>query len=95
MIWLSQILRILELQHSITTQLFEVIKTTLFVLPSFIGPLMPFLVIIASFFLNYKFSSSNEIIIFKQYFSFKNNKMLSLKEKYCFNIIISLLLLNL
>ena len=76
LIWLSQILRILELQHSITTQLFEVIKTTLFVLPSFISPLMPFLVIIASFFLNYKFNSSNEIIILKQYFSFKNNIIL-------------------
>ena len=76
MIWLSQILRILELQHSITTQLFEVIKTTLFVLPSFISPLMPFLVIIASFFLNYKFNSSNEIVILKQYFSLKNNIIL-------------------
>ena len=71
LIWLSQILRILELQHSITTQLFDVIKTTLLVLPSFISPLMPFLLIIASFFLNYKFNSSNEIIILKQYFSLK------------------------
>jgi lipopolysaccharide export LptBFGC system permease protein LptF len=76
LIWLSQILRILELQHSITTQLFEVIKTTLLVLPSFIGPLMPFLLIIASFFLNYKFNNSNEIIALKQYFSFKNNLIL-------------------
>ena len=76
LIWLSQILRILELQHSITTQLFEVIKTTLLVLPSFICPLMPFLLVIASFFLNYKFNSSNEIIILKQYFSLKNNIVL-------------------
>jgi len=76
LIWLSQILRILELQHSITTQLFEVIKTTLLVLPSFISPLMPFLLIIASFFLNYKFNNSNEIIVLKQYFSFKNNLIL-------------------
>ena len=76
LIWLSQILRILELQHSISTQLFEVIKTTILVLPSFISPLMPFLLIIASFFLNYKFNSSNEIIILKQYFSFKNNIIL-------------------
>ena len=37
---------------------------------------MPFLVIIASFFLNYKFNSSNEIIILKQYFSLKNNLVL-------------------
>ena len=76
LIWLSQILRILELQHSITTQLFEVVKTTLLVLPSFISPLMPFLLVIASFFLNYKFNSSNEIIILKQYFSLKNNIVL-------------------
>ena len=78
LIWLSQILRILELQHSITTQLLEVMKTTLLVLPSFISPLMPFLLIIASFFLNYKFNSSNEIIVLKQYFSFKENVILFL-----------------
>ena len=54
LIWLSQILRILELQHSITTQLIDVINTTILVLPSFISPLMPFLLILAIF-LNYKF----------------------------------------
>ena len=73
MIWLSQILRVLELQHSITTQLIDVINTTILVLPSFISPLMPFLILLASFFMNYKFNSSNEIIILKQYFSIKNN----------------------
>ena len=66
------------MQHSITTQLFEVIKTTILVLPSFINPLMPFLLIIASFFLNYKFNNSNEIIILKQYFLLKNNLVLFL-----------------
>ena len=78
LIWVSQVLRILELQHSISTQLTDVIYTTLFVLPSFINPLMPFLLIIACFFLNYKFNSSNEILILKQYFSNKNNFVLSL-----------------
>jgi len=78
LIWLSQILRILELQQSITPQLFDIIKTTLLVLPSFIGPLMPFLLIITSFFLNFKFNSSNEIIILKQYFSIKNHYILFL-----------------
>ena len=34
---------------------------------------MPFLLLLASFFLNYKFNSSNEIIILKQYFSVKDN----------------------
>ena len=76
LIWLSQIFRILELQHSITTQLIDVISTTILVLPSFISPLMPFLLILASFFLNYKFNSSNEVIIIKQYFSLKNNFIL-------------------
>ena len=37
---------------------------------------MPFLLILASFFLNYKFNSSNEVIIIKQYFSLKNNFIL-------------------
>ena len=39
---------------------------------------MPFLLMISSFFLNYKFNSSNEILILKQYFSIKNNIQLSL-----------------
>ena len=76
LIWISQILRILELQQSITTQLFEVIKTTILVLPSFIGPLLPFLLIIAGFFLNYKYNSTNEIIIINQYLSKKKNLVL-------------------
>ena len=72
LIWLSQILRILELQQSLTSQIFDIVKTTALVLPSFVGPLMPFLLIIASFFLNFKFNSSNEIIILRQYFSIKD-----------------------
>ncbi len=39
---------------------------------------MPFLLVIASFFLNYKFNSSNEIIILKQYFSLKHNLFVSI-----------------
>ena len=78
LIWLSQILRILELQQSITTQMMDVVTTTLLVLPSFISPLMPFILVIAGFFLNYKLNSSNEIIILKQYFSLKNNFLLSI-----------------
>ena len=76
-IWLSQILRILELQNSISTQLIEIIKTTILVLPSFINPLLPFLLIISFFFINYKINISNEIIILKQYQSSKNNFIIS------------------
>ncbi len=39
---------------------------------------MPFLLIIASFFINFKYNSNNEIIILRQYFSIKNNIMLFL-----------------
>ncbi len=39
---------------------------------------MPFLLIISSFFVNYKFNSNNEIVILKQYFSLKNNFLLSI-----------------
>ena len=56
----------------------DVVTTTLLVLPSFISPLMPFLLVIAGFFLNYKLNTSNEIIILKQYFSLKNNFLLSI-----------------
>ena len=78
LIWFSQILRILELQHSISTQLIEVISTTLLVLPSFINPLMPFLLIISCFFMNYKFNVNNEIVILKQYLSLKINYTISI-----------------
>ena len=77
LIWLSQILRVLELQHSISTQLIEIINTTMLVLPSFINPLLPFLLIISCFFINYKFNVSNEIIILKQYQSSTNNSIIS------------------
>lgn len=39
---------------------------------------MPFLLLLGSFFLNYKFNVSNEIIILKQYFSFKDNFLIFL-----------------
>ena len=67
LIWISQILRIIEFQYSFSSQLVEVAISTLLALPSFINPLVPFLILIGSFFLNYKFNFSNEILIVKQY----------------------------
>ena len=61
----------MELQNSISNQIFDVVKTTSLILPSFINPLMPFLLLLASFFLNYKINSNNEIIVFKQYLAVK------------------------
>ena len=76
LIWLSQILRILDVQYSISNQLFDVIKTTILVLPSFINPLMPFLLLLGSFFVSYKLNSNNEIVIFKQYLGLKEMSFL-------------------
>jgi lipopolysaccharide export LptBFGC system permease protein LptF len=80
LIWLSQVLRILELQYSISNQIFDVVKTTCLVLPSFINPLMPFLILLGSFFANYKFNSNNEMVILKQYLNIKqiSNLLISL-----------------
>jgi len=76
LIWLSQIIRILEFQYSISNQIIEIAGTTLLALPSFINPLVPFLILIGSFMLNTKIKNSNEIIILKQYLSIKNLRVL-------------------
>ena len=76
LIWLSQIIRIIEFQYSITNQIIEIAGTTLLVLPSFINPLVPFLILIGSFMLNSKIKNSNEIIILKQYLSSKGLNVL-------------------
>ena len=72
LIWLSQIIRILEFQYSISNQILEIGATTLLALPSFINPIVPFLIIIGSFILNFKIKNSNEVIILKQYLSTKS-----------------------
>ena len=76
LIWLSQIIRIIEFQYSITNQVMEIAGATLLALPSFINPLVPFLILIGSFMLNSKLKNSNEIIILKQYLSSKGLKVL-------------------
>ena len=76
LIWLSQIIRIIEFQYSISNQIFEIAATTLLALPSFINPLVPFLILLGSFMLNSKIKNSNEIIILKQYLSIEDFRTL-------------------
>ncbi len=76
LIWISQIIRILEFQYSISNQIVDIAGTTLLALPSFINPLVPFLILIGSFMLNAKIKNSNEIIILKQYLSIKGINIL-------------------
>ena len=87
LIWVSQILRIIDLQYSISNQILDIIKTTSLVLPSFITPLNSFLFLLSSFFLNYKLNSSNEIIIIKQYFGFKDISILVIFVMSCLFLI--------
>ena len=76
LIWISQILRILDFQYSLTNQIFDIAGTTLLVMPSFINHLVPFIILIASFILNTNITKSNEIIILKQYLSVSKLKVL-------------------
>ena len=76
LIWVSQVIRIIEFQYSISNQILEIAGTTLLVLPSFINPLVPFLILIGSFMLNSKIKNSNEIVIIKQYLSSKGFRAL-------------------
>lgn len=81
LIWISQILRIIDTQFSISTQIYEILIATLLVLPSFIVPLMPFLIIISSFFFSEKLEKTNQSMIIDQY--------LCRKEKYKLSFISS------
>ena len=76
LIWLSQIIRIIEFQYAVSNQIIEIASTTLLALPSFINPLVPFLILIGSFMLNSKIKNSNEIIVLKQYLSSKSLRVL-------------------
>ena len=69
LIWLSQIIRIIDVDFSVSYQILDVAFTTLLAIPSFINPLFPFLVLIGSSLVNFNFNSNNEILILKQYLS--------------------------
>ena len=86
-IWLSQILRLIDVQFSISSQIFEIISTTLLALPSFINPLLPVLLILSYFYFNYVINNNSEIKIINQY--------VSKKEKYKWILIIKFLIITL
>lgn len=67
LIWASQILRILDFNYSINSQIYQVFISTSFILPSFINPLMPVLILLSSIFFNLKLNRDNEQKIILQY----------------------------
>jgi len=74
LIWISQVLRIIDLSQTYSTQLLEIILATLYSLPSFISPLASLIVFISCITINRNFNIHNELTIVNQYSSLKNNK---------------------
>jgi len=72
LIWISQTLRIIDIKYSISNQLLDILSSSLFVLPSYLNPLLPILIIFSYILFNYKLTSSNEMIIINQYFNQKS-----------------------
>ena len=75
------------MQFSISSQIFEIILTTLLVLPSFINPLLPVLLILSYFYFNYVINNTSEVKIINQF--------VSKKEKYKWILIINFLIITL
>lgn len=72
LVWLSQILRLLDLRFSIATQIFDVIAITLLALPSYIAPIVPFILLISYFYFNYQLNGTNQNLIINQYLDNKD-----------------------
>lgn len=84
LIWISQILRVLDFNYSINSQIYQIFISTSFILPSFINPLMPILILLSSIFFNLKLNRHNEQKIILQY----SNK------KFILNIYLIILLIT-
>ena len=86
-IWASQTIRLLEIGISYK-DLFEIVYLTILLIPSYIINIFHLILIFSVFFLNYKFNSTNELIIFRQYVEEKLIK----RSFIIINIIIFLIL---
>lgn len=67
LIWLSQILRIIDIKYSIANQLLDILFATFLILPTFLNPLMPLILIMGFMFFNYSICSKSEHLIINQY----------------------------
>ena len=77
LIWISQILRLVDLKFSLTNQIFDIMGTTFLVLPSYLNPLLPILLLISFFYFNFNLNSSNESLIINQYLNNKNKTVIA------------------
>ena len=81
LICISQILRLVDLKFSLTNQIFDIMGTTFLVLPSYLNPLLPILLLISFFYFNFNLNSSNESLIINQYLNHKNKTLITLLLK--------------
>lgn len=86
LIWLSQIMRLVDLKYSISNQILEVVSTTLLVIPSYLNPLAPVILLISYFYLNFTINATREIIILNQYLNYRNKFTISILIKLIFII---------
>jgi lipopolysaccharide export LptBFGC system permease protein LptF len=86
-IWLAQILRMLDFNQTFSIQLYEIIKITSYLLPSAINTILPIIILLASCFYNRSINSTSEISIFSLYLG-KNQIYGFLSYIYLFLIIL-------
>lgn len=72
LVWISQTLKILNIQFSDSVEVLDIILTSIAVLPSYLSPLLPILIIFTSIALGYKFINNNEVMIYKFYLNKSN-----------------------
>lgn len=90
LVWISQALRIIDLDYIQSEQILKILIVTLMALPSYINPLLPILIIFTSIALNFKFTNSNENLIINQYLNKKEfQKILNLFFLFTFLFFIS------
>ena len=66
-IWLAQILRMMDFNQTVTIQLYEIMRITSYLLPSAINTILPIIILLASCFFNRYINSTSEISIFSLY----------------------------
>lgn len=72
LIWTSQTLKIFNMQFSDSIEIIDILVTSITILPSYLNPILPTLIIFSSIALNHKIINTNEVLICKFYLDKKN-----------------------
>ena len=80
-------MRLVDLKYSISNQILEVVSTTLLVIPSYLNPLTPVILLISYFYLNFTINATREVMILNQYLNNRNKFTISILIKLIFMIL--------